>query len=187
MTYTIIAGVNGVGKSSFVGATKDSMDFGVIIDADRITKEAGVDAFHGGKLAIKKIHACIERGISFTQETTLSGHHILRTARKVRELGYQIHLYYIGLDSAEESVSRIENRVRRGGHDVPSNLVQNRFVNRWTNLVSVLPYCDRAIFYDNDNGFVEVARYIDGELIPIGFYRPKWVDELAEFLRHQAL
>lgn len=28
-------------------------------------------------------------------------------------------MYYVGLNSKEESLARIENRVRKGGHDIP--------------------------------------------------------------------
>jgi len=40
--YTIIGGVNGVGKSSFTGVLKErTTDLGVIIDVDKITAELG--------------------------------------------------------------------------------------------------------------------------------------------------
>lgn len=116
-TYTIIGGVNGVGKSSFTGVLKERCtDLGIIIDVDKITAELGGNALAGGKAALKKINECIEKGVSFTQETTLSGRRTETTAREVVEKGYRVRLYYIGLDSAAESVSRIANRVKRGGH-----------------------------------------------------------------------
>ena len=110
--YTIIGGVNGVGKSSFTGVLKErSTDLGVIVDVDRITAELGGNALAGGKAALRKISECIGKGISFTQETTLSGRKAEATAKQVRDLGYHVRLFYIGLDSAEESLSRIANRV----------------------------------------------------------------------------
>ena len=118
-TYTIIGGVNGVGKSSFTGLLKEQRsDLGIIIDVDKITAELGGNALAGGKAALKKIDECIEKGVSFTQETTLSGRKTEATAREVVEKGYRVRLYYIGLDSVAESVSRIANRVKRGGHDI---------------------------------------------------------------------
>ena len=114
-TYTIIGGVNGVGKSSFTGVLKERCtDLGIIIDVDKITAELGGNALAGGKAALKKINECIEKGVSFTQETTLSGRRTEATAREVVEKGYRVRLYYIGLDSAAESISRIANRVRPG-------------------------------------------------------------------------
>lgn len=32
------------------------------------------------------------------------------------------------------------------------------------------------------NGFVEVAEYVNGELIPKGDYRPRWLQELLQIV-----
>lgn len=185
-TYTIIGGVNGVGKSSFTGVLKErSTDLGTIIDVDKITAEMGGNALEGGKAALRKINECIEKGVSFTQETTLSGRKTEATARQVAELGYRVRLYYIGLDTVEESLARIENRVRRGGHNIPDDDVQRRFAGRWEAISKVLPYCDEAEFYDNDNGFIKVAQYRNGELLVAGNRCPKWLHSLQEYLSRQ--
>ena len=165
--YTIIGGVNGVGKSSFTGVLKErSTDLGVIVDVDKITADLGGNTLESGKAALRKLRECIDKGISFTQETTLSGRKTEATAKQVRELGYHVRLFYIGLDSAEESLSRISNRVKRGGHDIPRDDVVRRFAGRWEAVGKVLPYCDEAEFYDNDNGFVLVAEYRNGSFAP---------------------
>ena len=81
--YTIIGGVNGVGKSSFTGVLKErSTDLGVIVDVDKITAELGGNALAGGKAALRKINECIEKGISFTQETTLSREEAIASLQK---------------------------------------------------------------------------------------------------------
>ena len=183
-TYTIIGGVNGVGKSSFTGVLKErSTDLGVIVDVDRITAELGGNALTGGKAALRKIRECIDKGVSFAQETTLSGYKTEATAKQVKDMGYHVRLFYIGLDSAEESISRIENRVKRGGHDIPSDDVVRRFASRWEAVAKVLPYCDEAEFYDNGNGFTLVAEYCNGELRTIGSRVPQWLEELQEYLQ----
>lgn len=182
-TYTIIGGVNGVGKSSFTGVLKEQdSDLGVIIDVDKLTAELGEGPIAGGKAALKKIHGCIANGISFTQETTLSGRKTEATARQVSQLGYHVRLFYIGLDTAAESLLRIQNRVRRGGHHIPEQDVQRRFAGRWEALAKVLPYCDEAEFYDNDNGFVKVGEYRNGELRRIGRHEPQWLQELMAYM-----
>lgn len=178
--YTIIGGVNGCGKSSLTGALKaERSDLGLIIDVDKLAAQLG-SPVEGGKAAVRKIDECLEKGISFTQETTLSGARTERTIRRAKERGYTIRLYYIGLDTMEESLGRIANRVAKGGHDIPKADVERRFQSRFTDVLRVLPYCDEARFFDNDNGFVEVAEYRNGELIPRVSTPPRWLLELME-------
>lgn len=183
-TYTIIGGVNGVGKSSFTGVFKEfTSDLGVIVDVDKIAAELGGNTFSGGKVALAQIHDCIERNISFTQETTLSGYRTEATAKQVKELGYHVRMFYVGLDTLDESLLRIQNRVRRGGHNIPNDDVSRRFSARWESLAKVLPCCDEAEFYDNDNGFVKVAEYRNGEFRTVGNRIPNWILELQNYLK----
>ena len=181
--YTIIGGVNGTGKSSLTGVLKtQTTDLGVIVDVDKITAQIGGSAIQGGKIALERISECLGKGVSFTQETTLSGRKTELTAAQAKEHGYYVRLYYVGLDTPEECLARIENRVKRGGHDIREQDVMRRFAGRWEAVSKVLPYCDEARFFDNDNGFEEVAEYRNGELIQKGSKQPRWVQELAEYL-----
>lgn len=122
---TMVGGVDGVGKSSFLGILKGcAKDLGTIADEETSS--------------VRLLDDCLEKGVSFTQETTLSGRRTESTARKARDT---IRLYYIGLDPAEESLSRIENRVRKGGHDIARDSVLRRFSDRFE---SAALYCDWA-------------------------------------------
>lgn len=181
--YTIIGGVNGAGKSSLSGVlSAENTDLGIIIDADKITAENGGDHIKGGKIAIERIENCLKKRVNFTQETTLSGMRTLKTIRKARDLNYFIRLYYVGVSSSAESISRIKNRVSKGGHDIPSADVERRYNKRFEDLAKILPYCDEAVFFDNENGFAEKAEYRNGSLIVKGGKIPEWINELAEYL-----
>lgn len=179
-TYTIIAGINGTGKSSLTGVLKNRMtDLGIIIDVDKIAAANNGNNVLAGRIAIRKINDCLERGVCFTQETTLSGHRAAQTARRARDDGYYIRMYYVGLNSAEDCIERIANRVRKGGHSIPDNDVFRRYENRIESLTHVLPYCDEATFFDNDNGFVEVAIYRNGEIV-LHENAPQWIRDVAK-------
>jgi len=181
--YTIIGGINGTGKSSFTGVLKtQALDLGVIIDVDKLATTAGVTPIEGGKIAIRRIRRCLDYDASFTQETTLSGYRTEITVIKAKELGYYIRLFYIGLDTPEECIERIANRVARGGHKIGEDDVRRRFASRWDALIKILPYCDEVLFFDNDNGFVEVAEYYDGQFLLKRESRPDWAIELSEYL-----
>ena len=179
--FTIIGGVNGCGKSSLTGTLKaERTDLGMIVDPDKLTAEMGGDEYEGGKLAVERLERALSDGVSFTQETTLSGGYARKLAARAKEAGYYIRLYYIGLDTLQECIQRIENRVRKGGHDIPRHDVESRFHRRFDDVVKILPYCDEARFFDNDNGFVLVAEYRNGELLAVGDHRPAWLVELLD-------
>lgn len=164
--YTIICGVNGVGKTSFVGVLKSCMtDLGVIVDVNKITFQLGGNVLEGVKRVTHIIEKCVNDGVNFTQETTFSGNQPKVAVKQAKDKGYYIRLYYIGIDTIEESKRRI--------------------ANRWKALGNVLLFCDEAVFYDNDNGFVEVAMYRNGDLILRGDYHPNWIMELSKYLKEK--
>ncbi len=185
-TYTIIGGVNGSGKSSLTGVLRTEIDdLGRIIDVDKLTADLGGDPIAGGKQALRRMEECLAAGVCFTQETTLSGHRPAVMARRAADAGYRVRLYYVGLDTVEECLARIRNRVARGGHGIPEEDVRRRFAGRFAALAAVLPYCTEATFYDNGNGFRAVAEYRNGEVLAIGSFSPAWLDELRRYLAEQ--
>lgn len=179
--YTIVASVNGCGKSSLTGVLRTEIDnLGKIIDVDKVMVACGGDAVEGGKKAVAIIEECLKKEICFTQETTLSGVKTLNTIKRAIAKDYCVRLYYVGLDTKEESLLRIANRVRKGGHNIDADVVAKRFDKRFDDLLAVLPYCNEATFYDNDNGFVTVAKYKNGELQTVGQIQPLWLKELID-------
>ena len=182
-TYTIIGGADGVGKSSLTGVllAKDTQ-LGTVIDADKITAQLGGNRLMGGKVAVKKIDECLAKGVNFTQETTLSGTRTLKTIKKAIDLNYKIELYYMGVQTVQESLNRIANRVQKGGHNIPTDDVRRRYQNRFKDLCSILPYCNDAYFFDNENGFVQVAEYRNGQIFELTKTPPIWLQELKDYL-----
>jgi predicted ABC-type ATPase len=177
--FTIIGGLNGAGKSSLTGVLRESIpDLGVIVDPDKLTAQQGGDALAGGKAAVARLQDCLNKGIDFTEETTLAGGFAMRMAKAAREAGYTVRLYYVGLDTLDESLQRIANRVAHGGHNIPTRDVERRFVHRFADLEKILPFVHEGIFYDNNNGFRAVALYRNGEIVPTGQNSPQWLLEL---------
>lgn len=182
--FTLIGGIDGAGKSSLLGIlTSQRTDLGSIVDLDQTVATFDGDRNIAKKALTARIYECLANGVNFTQETTLSGSYPRKVAKRAKAAGYTVRLFYVGIDSMEDSIIRIENRVRRGGHDIPREDIIRRYENRFSSLKSILPYCDEAIFFDNNNGFTQVAQYLNGELILLGERKPKWLSEIQEALK----
>jgi predicted ABC-type ATPase len=129
----IIAGPNGAGKTTFAGKFLPKYaDCRNFINADMIA--LGMSPFspdsaaiRAGRLMLEEIELSAGRGIDFGFETTLSGRTHLGVIRRLKELGYQAHFFYLWVPSVELTLARIRERVLRGGHDVPESVVRRRF------------------------------------------------------------
>src|SRR6267378_5272160 len=64
---------------------------------------------------------------SFAFETTLSGTKHMALLRRLKAEGYEIHLFFLWLKSVDLALSRVRERVSRGGHDVPEQIIRRRF------------------------------------------------------------
>lgn len=165
-TCTIIGGIDGVGKSSLLGVLRAvRTDLGLVIDE----KE---------KAASERFETALKNEINFSYETTLHGEFSKALCRRAKDAGYAVRLYYIALDLVDENLLRIKNRAKNGGSNAVPQEVQAQYFHRFDNLTTILSYCDSADFYDNYNGFVLVARKVDGRIEPIGDYRPQWITQL---------
>ena len=114
-------------------------------------------------------------------ETTLDGSDPDAEARQAWEDGLSVQMSYIALEDVSEALQRVRSRVEHGGHETTPEDVQRSFEHRWEALNRVLPYCDTADFYDNENGFVKVAEYRDGAITATVENNPKWLREMLNY------
>ena len=168
-TYTIYAGVNGAGKSTMYKSIK--LNPGEErVNADEILVEGGgdwrdeKDQADAMREAVKRINYFINEGVSFNQETTLTGRSIFNTIKKTKRNKFYVRLVYIGLEDANLAVDRVKNRVKLGGHGIDEITVRRRYDVSLSMLEEVLPLCDIAVIYDNSEKFHMVAKHVYGEL-----------------------
>lgn len=178
--FTVFAGVNGAGKSTLYTIKKQSNEeFGVRINSDEIVRTFGnwsnnIDQMKAGKIAIKLRKECVDKEIDFNQETTLTGNRILKFIDFIKEKGYKIHMFYVGLDSAEIAKKRIAGRVKKGGHGIPDDIVEKRYIETLENLKVVLSKVDQAEIYDNSICYNLIAVKQDGIVKLYNKNLPKW-------------
>lgn len=180
--YIIVAGVNGAGKSTLY-QTNNYLKNMPRINVDEIVREIGNwqntnDIFKAGKLAVQKIKNYFEKGITFNQETTLCGKSVIKNILKAKELGYSIELHYIGVESVEIAKERVKHRVEQGGHGIPPNDIEKRYVETFKQLNSILKDCNLIAFYDNTTEFRRFAICKNGKLVRISHKVPRWFDKV---------
>lgn len=181
--YTIFAGVNGAGKSTLYEDIKTD-DFGERINPDEIAKELGdfndpKIQIKSGRIAVERIKSCIDNEKSFNQETTLAGKSVINQVRKLKDKGYSINLFYVGLTSKELAVERVKYRVANGGHNIDEKIINERYDKSLQNLSDVLMFCDNVMIFDNSReSKVRLLKIEEGRIKKLSKTLPDWADEI---------
>ena len=152
----IIAGPNGAGKTTFARSfLPEEAQCPRFINADLIA--AGLSpfapeaaAFKAGRLMLREISDCVQRGESFAFETTLAGLGYVAHIKQWRAEGYHVSLFFLSLPDAETAIARVAERVRQGGHNIPEMVIRRRFAAGLQNLERAYkPAVDAWARYDS--------------------------------------
>ena len=163
----IIAGPNGAGKTTFarkfLPQYVECLEF---VNADLIA--VGLSPFapdkaaiHAGRVMLERIHSLGLRGTDFGFETTLSGKSYFRLLKELKQRkGYNIHLFFLWINSVKLALERIELRVQQGGHNIPEVEVRRRFDKGISNFFHFYqPVVDRWIIFNNSGDVPEVIAF----------------------------
>lgn len=129
----VIAGPNGAGKST--AATRilqDALAVQEFVNADVIAR--GLSAFKpesvaltAGRVMLQRLDALAAERADFAFETTLASRSFAPWLKRLIVSGYEFHLFFVWLPTAEAAIARVQERVRSGGHHVPEATVIRRF------------------------------------------------------------
>lgn len=109
----------------------------------------------------------LENKISYSFESVMSHPSKLDEIKYAKELGYKTYLYFVCLQDSDINVSRVLNRVQKGGHDVDPERVKRRYVETLENLLQVLFFVDRAFLFDNSTNEMELIAEVANNQIEI--------------------
>jgi len=144
----MICGPNGSGKSTFTNKTK-LRDIMPVIDPDLIAKLDDLHPMTAGKETSRRVKRFIAEGKSFAKESTMTSNFDFKLMVQAKEHGYDVELFYVALESPQDSILRIKQRVSLGGHHVPDEDVIRRYGRSMNNLEKALSTVDRAAIIDN--------------------------------------
>ena len=129
----MLAGPNGAGKTTTaLTLFKEVLHTVPFVNADIIAQGlSGGDpdsvAMEAGKIMLERLRALADQRSNLAFETTGASRSFAPWVKKLKESGYQFHLYFFWLRSADTAVGRVAERVRKGGHHVPEDRVRNRY------------------------------------------------------------
>jgi predicted ABC-type ATPase len=132
-TIYLIAGCNGAGKTTFASEfLPKEVKCLRFFNADEIARglspfKPSIVAMKAGRLLLQEVHAAISKNETFALESTLSGRTHLRLLRSALTKGYEIEIHYLWLATPAQAVTRVRQRVRMGGHNVPATDIRRRF------------------------------------------------------------
>lgn len=114
-----------------------------------------------------RLNELATKGENFAFETTLASRSFAPWLKVLKENGYLFHLTFLLLDSPELAVSRVQERVRLGGHSVPEEIIRRRYKTGLKNFFELYkPIADSWQIYDNTDigNLVPIASKIDNKL-----------------------
>lgn len=130
----VISGANGAGKSTLAPhLLRDTFGITEYVNADTIA--LGLSAFaperaaiEAGRIMLKRLDELAASGKDFAFETTLASRSYVRRLKEVQTRGYKVSLIFLWLSDADLAVSRVSERVKVGGHDVPEAVIRRRYI-----------------------------------------------------------
>lgn len=154
---TVIAGVNGAGKSSLAGSHLRRLG-GDYFNPDEIARslmahEPGLTSPQANARAwtmgYELLARAIDEGRDYTFETTLGGHSICQLLHDAIDRGEAVRIFFIGLASPELHIARVAARVARGGHAIPADTIRRRWLGAVHNMIGLIPRCAAVRVFDN--------------------------------------
>ncbi|MCR4932458.1 MAG: zeta toxin family protein [Bacteroidales bacterium] len=152
----IIGGCNGAGKTTAsYTVLPDILDCREFVNADEIAR--GLSPFNpadvaieAGRLMLKRIEELLAREESFSIETTLATRSYVNLVHRAHNKGYRVTLLFFWLNSPELAIQRVAERVSKGGHNIPEDIIRRRYVSGIQNLFNLYAAeVDSWSIYDN--------------------------------------
>lgn len=128
-----------------------------------VDKEKDTHSYEGALISAFIRYHLQKNHIDFCFETVMSHPSKIEELIEAKKNGYKIYLYFICIDDPEVNVSRVENRVVKGGHDVSADKISSRYYNTLKNLISAIEQSDKCYLFDNSGDEFRLIAKVNNE------------------------
>lgn len=175
----VFAGPNGSGKST---VTKGFDIVGEYINADEIKKQRNCSDLEAAQFATALREDAVKNKRDFTFETVLSSPRNVELLKNAKVAGYRIEVVFVLTADPQINVSRVAQRVKNGGHDVPTDKIISRYYKSLDNISKMLEIADIMWVVDNSNEKAELIIYSKDDKISVNSTSLWSTDEINRLL-----
>lgn len=145
-TLMVFGGPNGSGKSTI---TQKYPIVGFYVNADDIQIHLQCTPLDAARIAENTREHLLSQHQDFTFESVLSTDRNYLLMAKAKENRYRVICVFILTIDPKINVSRVESRVRNGGHYVPPEKIVERYHRSMRLFPKLFDVCDECYVYDN--------------------------------------
>jgi predicted ABC-type ATPase len=109
-------------------------------------EDANSTAWQQGRRLLER---AIDERKDFAFEATLGGSTMAALLKKAASSGIEVRIWYVGLESAELHIARVQSRVSIGGHDIPESKIRERYTQSRMRLIELMPVLTELKVFDN--------------------------------------
>ncbi|MFM6983658.1 MAG: zeta toxin family protein [Chitinophagaceae bacterium] len=165
------------GKSLLNIAKSNEIAIKILFKDNKLTTESNsFSSYYAAYIAAFIRYLLLKNKKSFTFETVMSHPSKLNELKRANSKGYRTYLYFICTDDPEINVSRVANRLVKGGHRVSKKAIRSRYPKTLENLYDAIKLSRRAYLFDNSSNtpYKLIAETYNNQLMIHTDELPNW-------------
>ncbi len=183
----ILAGANGTGKTTYYltavqqGFISKDLPF---LNIDFIIKNelgdfSAENIYRAENIFRQRASDLIKNRNDFMIESNLAQSNDYAWIEKLIRHGYEAVIYFMCTGDVNINVSRVQRRVKEGGHNIPVEIILHRYEVGLTYISGKMHLFKEAYLIDNSSDeVVVVAKVWDEKLVFAIHHLPRWADKI---------
>jgi len=193
----IFSGPNGSGKSTLYKEVKQYFSKTSFVNADELESVLAESEGHSINIILREncivdqsksthsyetsLIASFIRWVLYNKRKGFAFESVMSHKSKLNEIisakkkGLKIYLYFVCIDNTAINIERVKDRVRKGGHNVNTEKLKHRYLNKLKNLYPAIRLSDKVYLFDNSGKSPElIAEIFSDKMIIKSNFLPNW-------------